>query len=28
MIATNLASTLIYYAHERVWNGVYWGKGK
>jgi uncharacterized membrane protein len=28
MLATNAASTLIYYAHERVWNGIYWGRGK
>jgi len=28
MLATNLASTLIYYGHERAWNGISWGRGK
>ncbi|PJA86734.1 MAG: hypothetical protein CO141_03135 [Candidatus Moranbacteria bacterium CG_4_9_14_3_um_filter_42_9] len=26
MLATNFLSTLIYYGHERVWNGIHWGK--
>lgn len=26
MLATNFLSTLIYYGHERVWNGIRWGK--
>jgi uncharacterized membrane protein len=25
-IATNLASIVLYYAHERVWNIIRWGK--
>ncbi|GAC1372536.1 MAG: hypothetical protein NVSMB39_6770 [Candidatus Saccharimonadales bacterium] len=24
-IITNLASTLLYYGHERVWNAIRWG---
>lgn len=26
VVASNLASTLIYYAHERLWNHAHWGK--
>lgn len=26
-IAT-VASTIIYYLHERIWNGIHWGKVK
>lgn len=26
VIATNLASTVLYFLHERAWNGVAWGK--
>ena len=26
IIATNLASTTLYYIHERAWNGISWGK--
>lgn len=26
MLATNFLSTIIYYGHERVWNGIRWGK--
>lgn len=25
---TNIVSTVIYYAHERAWNHVHWGKRK
>ncbi|HEX7586502.1 MAG TPA: DUF2061 domain-containing protein [Patescibacteria group bacterium] len=28
MLATNFVSTLIYYGHERIWNGIGWGKGQ
>jgi uncharacterized membrane protein len=27
-VFTNIASTLLYFLHERVWNGVTWGKRK
>jgi uncharacterized membrane protein len=27
-VFTNIASTLLYFMHERVWNGVTWGKEK
>jgi uncharacterized membrane protein len=27
-IFTNMASTILYYLHERVWNRISWGKGK
>lgn len=27
-VFTNLASTLLYYVHERAWNNVRWGKAK
>lgn len=23
-----VANTIIYYLHERVWNGIHWGKHK
>lgn len=26
ILATNLASTLLYYFHERLWNALHWGK--
>jgi adenylylsulfate kinase len=25
-ILTNIASTVLYYLHERVWNKVHWGR--
>ncbi len=25
---SNVASTLIYFVHERVWNSISWGKNK
>ena len=25
-IATNIASVVLYYAHERIWNAIHWGK--
>ncbi|MFZ2804101.1 MAG: DUF2061 domain-containing protein [Patescibacteria group bacterium] len=28
IVATNLASTTLYYLHERAWNKVTWGKAK
>jgi uncharacterized membrane protein len=27
VIATNLASTTLYFIHERVWNRIQWGRG-
>jgi uncharacterized membrane protein len=24
----NLLNTVLYYAHERVWNNIHWGKTK
>ena len=27
-IATNMASTILYYTHERVWNHIRWGRTK
>ncbi len=26
VIATNLASTTLYFIHERVWSGIQWGR--
>ena len=26
VVGTNLASTVLYYAHERVWSRVNWGR--
>ncbi len=26
IIATNLASTILYYVHERIWNKIEWGR--
>lgn len=28
VVFTNVASTLIYYLHERIWSHVRWGDGK
>lgn len=28
ILFTNLASTILYYVHERVWNKISWGKEK
>lgn len=28
LIFSNLASTLLYFLHERLWNRVHWGKKK
>jgi uncharacterized membrane protein len=28
VVLTNLASTLLYYLHERVWAHIHWGKVK
>jgi uncharacterized membrane protein len=28
VIGTNVASTLLYLLHERLWNSVHWGKAK
>lgn len=25
-VATNLASTILYYFHERIWNAIHFGK--
>lgn len=27
VIATNLASTTLYFVHERIWNKIQWGRG-
>lgn len=26
VVATNLASTVLYFIHERVWNKISWGR--
>ena len=26
MLFSNVASTVLYFAHERMWNGIHWGK--
>lgn len=26
MLFSNIASTVLYFAHERMWNGIHWGK--
>ena len=26
IMASNLSSTIAYFAHERVWNKIHWGK--
>ncbi len=23
---SNFASTILYFVHERIWNGIHWGK--
>lgn len=28
IVATNIASTILYFLHERIWNDVSWGKQK
>jgi uncharacterized membrane protein len=28
MFFSNLASTIVYVAHERAWNAIHWGKHK
>ncbi len=28
VIATNLASTTLYFIHERVWNRIQWGRNR
>ena len=28
VVGTNVASTLLYVLHERMWNSVHWGKAK
>ncbi len=25
-VATNVASTIFYFLHERVWNAIHWGR--
>ena len=27
-VVTNMASTVIYYGHERIWNKINWGRKK
>jgi uncharacterized membrane protein len=27
VIATNLASSTLYFIHERIWNRIQWGRG-
>lgn len=26
IVASNLASTVLYFIHERIWNKIHWGK--
>ncbi len=26
IVLSNIASTIMYFAHERFWNGIHWGK--
>ncbi len=26
IILSNIASTVMYFVHERFWNGIHWGK--
>jgi uncharacterized membrane protein len=26
VLLSNISSTILYFLHERVWNGVHWGK--
>ena len=26
VIISNISSTILYFLHERVWNGIHWGK--
>jgi uncharacterized membrane protein len=28
VVGTNIASTILYLLHERMWNRVHWGKAK
>ena len=28
IILSNIASTVIYFLHERLWNHIYWGRAK
>ncbi len=28
IIFSNLSSTVLYFAHERLWNNIHWGKHK
>ena len=28
ILASNLASTVLYFIHERIWNKIHWGKLK
>jgi uncharacterized membrane protein len=28
LIISNIASTIIYFVHERVWNKIHWGRFK
>jgi len=28
MVTTNIASMILYYLHERFWNGVRWGRSR
>jgi uncharacterized membrane protein len=27
-ITANLMNTVLYYLHERIWNGIHWGRAK
>jgi len=27
VIATNFASTMLYFIHERIWSSIQWGRG-
>jgi adenylylsulfate kinase len=28
IIVRNVVAMFLYYFHERIWNGIHWGKGK
>ena len=28
ILFSNIASTILYVAHERIWNEIHWGKSK
>lgn len=28
ILFSNISSTILYFIHERIWNGIHWGKQK